>query len=107
MWKYFLIGIGLMIWLVFGEPKTDIANLVWGETPAPWEAVDGVFYPARADLSQYVKVDGFRDLEACRQWVDGQARIHGDPSILLGDYECAFGTVRGYPGLEAYRQTAR
>jgi len=107
MWRYLVVGAAIPIWGVFGDPKTNIANLFWRESPTPWEAVDGVFYPNRADLSQYVKVDGFHDLNACRKWVETQARAHDDPSITVGDYECGFGFIRGYPGLVVYRKTTR
>lgn len=107
MWRYVFLGTLLIGWVVFGDPKNDIANLFWPDSPAPWEDVDGVFYPDRYDLSVYEKADGFADLDSCRDWAENKSREMGDPNVAKGDYECGFGFIRDFSGLSVYRNTVR
>ena len=107
MWRYVIPGVLLIGWVVLGDPKNDVANWIWPNTPAPWEEVDGVFYPDRNDLSVYEKIDGFADLDACRVWAENKGRGIGDPNIAVGDYECGFGFIRDFSGLKVYRNTVR
>lgn len=107
MWRFVLVFVGLFGWVLLGEPTRDLANLFWPDAPAPWETVDGVYYPDRYDLSFYEEKVGFADLEECRDWVASRAFSLGDRGIRLGDYECGFGFLREWGGGKVYRNTAR
>ncbi len=102
-----LILIGVILWAVFGSPKKDVANLIWPDSPAPWETVDAFYYPNRHNLSTFETVRGLASLDGCRAWVRGAAAVRGDHGVVRGDYECGIGQTGTFMGLSVYRVTAR
>ena len=107
MWRYALVGVLLGGWGLLGDPKNDVANLFWPDTPAPWETVDAVYYPNRSDLSFYEREAGFENLDECRDWAVGLALQNSDDGMRVGDYECGFGFLRDWGDLKVYRNTTR
>ena len=93
---YIVLGV-ILLWLLFGDPKNDIAGWIWPNAPAPWEEIDAYFYPNRNDLSVHNSFNGLASLEACRRWATEQARENGDLGYLRSDYECGVGHLVSGP----------
>lgn len=97
---YILIAIAL-IWLLFSTSKEEIANILYSSNAAPWETIDGFYYPNNADLTEDVRRYGFDTLEDCRDWVYDIADEYKDPDMTRSDYECAIGKIDN-PRMQAY-----
>ncbi len=95
----------VLLWLVFGNPGSSIAGWFWPETNAPWEQVNAFYYPDSGDLTQDKRQMDVGSVEACRDWVDEQARAVGDPDMLNGDYECGVGCKEMGEGMFMCRLT--
>ncbi len=99
----FVLVVGLFLWALFREPQVDVANLLWGDNPAPWERVDGVFYPNRAVPMRVESAPGFRTVQDCRDWAERAARRA--PSPTSSTFECQVGFIRSVGVLKEYRRT--
>lgn len=105
MW--WIIVLGLIAWALVGKPSRDIADWLWGNSPAPWETVDAFYYPNKSNLYRDSRAIGLKSVEECRQWVNQQARANGDPQLIAGSYECGVGFLETWQGLRVYRATLR
>lgn len=94
-------------WLIWGDGQKQAANLFWKEGPAPWETVDGFYYPDRDNLGQFETAKGFANLQGCRDWVSSRAAQFNDPALARGDYECGVGKPTPMGPLNLYRLTVR
>ena len=65
-----VIGAIALIWLAFGDPKNDVAGLLWQDSVTSWE-----------------QLDASNSLENCRMLVRMNAR--SDSEMKRGDHECA------------------
>lgn len=102
-----LIAVALIAWVVFGNPKKNLAEWFWPQDAAPWESVDGFYYPDRNDLTQDVSSTGHQSVDECRAWVNDIAAGYNDPGLIRGDYECAVGKTRTIGDIGVYRLTVR
>lgn len=102
-----VIAAALVAWFVFGSPMKTVANIAWKYSPAPWEEVDGFYYPDRSNLAVSRSAFDLSSLEACRSWAYSVAASEGDPNMLRGDYECGVGGMRSEYGFNVYRITVR
>lgn len=100
-----ILGAVALLWLVFGNPGGTIAGWFWPETNAPWERVNAFYYPDRNDLTHDERKLDVGSVEACRDWVDGQARAAGDPDMMNSDYECGVGCKEEGGGMYVCRLT--
>lgn len=103
----FLIVLALALWALIGSPSRDIANLFWSSSAAPWERIDGYYYPSRTNLSRHEVVRGFASVEDCRAWARMMARRNDDSSFSRSDYECGIGEISEMGGMQIYRITVR
>lgn len=94
-------------WWFFGDPARDVAKWFWPEEAAPWETVDGYYYPDRTDLTRHVAHTGFSSVDDCRAWIYAEAERQKDAGLARGDYECGVGKMRSEYGLNVYRATVR
>ena len=105
-WSITCIGIlSLLIWAAIGDPIQTMADWLWPRSPAPWESVDAIYYPDKAN--QLVSVDNqdAGSLTRCRAWVISVAK-QSDPGLQRGDYQCGVG-YRYSAGLNIYRLMVR
>jgi hypothetical protein len=94
-------------WLTLGDPKNDLANMLWPRGPAPWEQVDAYYYPSKSNLRVDERRYDVGGLDGCRSWVQRAANAKDDPRLARGDYECGVGFIRNVGGLKMYRLTTR
>jgi hypothetical protein len=104
--KWIVVAV-VMVWIAFGSLASDVAGLIWGHQPAPWESVDAFYYPDRYNLGRSERGVNVGGLEACRAWVARAAAQLNDPQIRRGDYECGVGYLRDFGGVRVYRVTTR
>ena len=97
--------LSLLIWAAIGDPAQTVANWLWPRSPAPWESVDAIYYPDKAN--QLVSVDNqdVGSLTRCRAWVISTAK-QNDPGLQRGDYQCGVG-YRYSERLNIYRLMVR
>lgn len=89
------------------SPGQSVANALWPSSPAPWEDIDGFFYPDRNNLSSNLERRDLPSLEECRSWAASMAVAYGDPNQVQSDYECGIGRVGSFGGIGVYRLTIR
>lgn len=104
--RWVVIGL-VAAWFLFGNPANTTANLVWPNSPAPWEGVRAFYYPDRDDLTQSESATGLGSLMECRNAVYSMAAGNGDPDLARGDYECGVGCDRTRAGFDVCRVTAQ
>ena len=91
-----------VLWFVFGNPLSVVADLFFSSEPAPWEEIDLVYYPDKVDPSSNKITSDLGSLSECRTWAHHQADQHDDPRMERGRYECRtasaslFGSKRNY-----------
>lgn len=102
-----LILVALVAWWIFGSPAKNVADWIWDDDAAPWEAVDAYYYPNGSDLTVWRAMPGLSSVADCRTWVRGEASWNGDAGFIRGDYECAVGKLDDFAGLPVYRATVR
>ena len=91
-----------VLWFVFGDPLSAVADLFFSSEPAPWEEIDLVYYPDKLSPSVNKISADISSLEECRTWARHQAAQYDDPHMERGDYECRtawsglFGSQRVY-----------
>ncbi|GEO13526.1 hypothetical protein MAE02_12220 [Microvirga aerophila] len=102
-----ILIVGLLLWAIFGSPKSDIASWIWGDEAAPWETVDAFYYPDRNDLTKDRRSSGLSSVDACRTWINGVSRSFNDVGVKRGDYECGVGHIRDFGSMKVYRVTVR
>ena len=93
----------MLLWLVLGEPASDVANLFFSTGPAPWEKIDLVYYPDMQNPSVSEITNDVGSLEECRSWARHQSLQYDDPGMERGSYECR----TGYVGLFGSQQDFR
>lgn len=103
----YLVVAFLVLWFVFGDPKTTIANWFWPEAPAPWESVDGFYYPDSSNLLISESALGLANVEACRTWARASANRINDLAFDQSTYECGVGFKEFAGKLRIYRLTVR
>lgn len=97
----------IVFWIVLGQPLVTIAQWIWPNGPAPWEAVTAVYYPGKNLMIDKQK-SGLATLDDCRRWVRAAAAADGDPSFENSDYECGVGFIESRAaGIAVYRLTLR
>ena len=97
--------LAIVAWFVFSNPKNDVANWFWSDSPAPWEEVDAVFYPNRNNLSISKARYNVGTVENCRDWAYAEAALLSDPTMQWSDYACGIGQLEKVGGLNVYRIT--
>ena len=97
--------LAIVVWFVFSNPKSDVADWVWSNSPAPWEEVDAFFYPNRHNLSISKAHYNVGTVENCRDWAYAEAALRGDPNMQRSDYECGIGQLEKFGDLTVYRLT--
>jgi len=95
--------VGAGVWFSLGEPKKQVANWLYPDEAAPWEKVDGFFYPNKHDLSD----PSLATVAACRDWAAYQADEGGDAFSQRSDYECGVGKSEQWNDLHVYRLIAK
>lgn len=96
-----------VLWMIFGTPLKTIANQIWPDSPAPWEAVDAFYYPDTRNMDRDSRALGLKSVDECQKWVWQQARASGDPGMLRGAYACGVGYLEEWNGLRVYRTKVR
>ena len=94
-------------WFIFGDPAKAVANYWWADRPAPWEQVDGYYYPDNSDLTVYSTASDLLSLQGCRDWAYSLAAMNNDPFMTRGDYECGAGKQESSFGMNVYRITVQ
>ncbi len=89
---FFLILAMIAIWFLFGHPGDTIARLFFMHSSAPWERVDGIFYPDRHNIKAFQKRENIPSLIECRRWAMRAASHSNDPNLRKSDYRCGIGT---------------
>jgi hypothetical protein len=98
--------LAVFVWASLGDPVGCLAAWLWPGGPAPWESVDAIYYPDKANRFAAMEHPGFRDIADCRAWVSSVAASRRDPGLRRGYYECAVG--HRYPDrLNIYRLSLR
>ncbi len=87
----FFAFLAVVTWFAFGTPKTDVGNVLWPNSAAPWENVIGFYYPNKSDLMNNVKVQNLNTLDACRAWAGDTIARSVDPTGAWSDYTCGVG----------------
>jgi len=105
-WPITCIAIlSLLIWAALGDPVQTVANWLWPRSPAPWESVDAIYYPDKANPLVSVDNQDVGSLTRCRAWVISVAK-QNDPGLQRSDYQCGIGH-RYSEGLNIYRLVVR
>jgi hypothetical protein len=93
-------------WLLLqAKPIESIANVMWPDSPAPWERVDAVYYPDAGDRTTQLRERNLADLDSCREWANRAAAYSGNQHLRRGDYRCDVGLQESYGDIEVYRLT--
>lgn len=98
---------GVGAWFYFGDPPRTVAGWFWPDSVAPWESVDGFFYPNRNNLAEHIEQFGLADVSACQTWARNQAIELRDPDMLGSDYECGIGNAEDWNGFKVSRATVK
>lgn len=77
--------------VVFWINRVAVADLFWVDGPAPWEHVDGYFYPDKNDKSKKEIVRKIGGLQECKEWGEAKSNSIGDPLQVRSTYECGVG----------------
>ena len=97
-----LVIAATVLWVVFAEPVSNVADLFFSSGPAPWEEIDLIYYPDKLTPLLNKITSDVSSLEECRSLARYQAVQHDDPRMERGDYECRtasaglFGSQRDY-----------
>jgi hypothetical protein len=89
----------LILWFLFGNPMNFIAGLVYPRSPAPWEVIDLVFLPDRADPQRQMRVPDLHSLLECRTQAQQLAREQDDYAMKKAAWHCQ-ALWPGWPGRE-------
>lgn len=98
-----LVLAAIVLWMNFGDPATNVANLLYSAGPAPWEEVDLVYYPDRRVPSVRESMPDLGSLEECRTWARQMAAQHDDRDMERGVYECRTASVRLFSSQRVHR----
>ena len=63
----------------------------------------GFYYPDRSNLSRNQSPTGFKSVDACRTWIEAEARRHHDVRITRGYYDCSVGFLKYFGDMKIYR----
>jgi hypothetical protein len=96
-------GVLLVVWLIFGDPVTAVANLFYPAGPAPWEKIELVYFPDRHISSVYERTPDVGSLEECRNLAWRQAARRDDRDLERGAYECRVAAVHLFGAQPASR----
>ncbi|MDB5265839.1 MAG: hypothetical protein JWM39_552 [Parcubacteria group bacterium] len=80
--------LAIVCWFAIGNPKNDIASVVWANSPAPWESVTGFYYPDKSDLSDNPQTQDSGTLGNCRDWAAITITASVDPTGQSSTYAC-------------------
>ena len=75
-------------WWMFGDPRQVLAHHAFPDRPAPWEAVNAVYFPDREDRATKLVRPRFVSMQECRNWIYREATRAGDPRLRRGDWAC-------------------
>lgn len=105
-------GIILAVWLLSSDPLKQAAYAFWPNSPAPWEDIEGYYYPDRESqyhrFGRYTRREGFASVEDCRRWAMSLAERLDREQQRSAAYSCAWGLTDVYePHLRIYRGTTR
>jgi len=102
MFKYIFLA-AIVAWFLLSNPKNDIANFIWTNSSAPWEKVDGYYYPDKNTTIGMEKKEAVGDSDDCKDWAELNAKAHQDKEFNRGKYQCGVGQVKNPDGTLAYR----
>ena len=97
----------LLVLLLAYCSRDSFTATMWPGSPAPWEGVDGFFYPDRGNLTEHQSQYGLSSIDACRTWALSRAATIGDPTLRRSDYECGVGKTGSFGSVGVYRLTVR
>ncbi len=92
-----------VLWFVFGNPLSAVADLFYSTAPAPWEEIDLIYYPDKLDPSINKITSDLGSLAECRTWARHQADQQDDPRMGRGRYECRTVSARLFGSQHNYR----
>lgn len=77
--------------------------LWYPDTAAPWETVDGTYWPDSSSISLLKSKTGFETVEECRKWARWWASKNKDDAFIRGSYICAIGPAHDQEHQGHYR----
>jgi hypothetical protein len=98
-----LVVAAIVLWMIFGDPLTHVANLLYSDVPAPWEEVDLIYFPDRHVSSVSESMPDLGSLDECRTWARQMASQYDDRDMGRGAYECRTASVRLFSSQRVYR----
>lgn len=93
----------IVLWMIFGDPVTSVANLFYSTGPAPWEEVDLIYFPDRRVPAVSESTPDLGSLEECRTWARHRAVEHDDRDMQRGAYACKTASERLFSSRRVYR----
>ncbi len=85
----FILALGA--WIIAGDPQKNIADTLWADSSAPWEKVDGFYYPAKDNHNQFERKLRMKSSKECKDWAIERATAHKDEKFAKSEFECKVG----------------
>jgi len=87
--------------------RNEIAAAIYPAENAPWETVDGYYFPDKLNPIVVRTVFGLKGVAECRAAMAQMARSYGQVGFFKDDYECAVGRPWVAGDKVIYRATLR